>query len=150
MVAGVRVPSDVGSPFVLGCICVTCADVFLLERLELLLGAEFVGLCHCQYARLAWEEVTDIPFLPSVFGQCVCTPKRDVVKTSMRVQTNTQSLDVATLERASQIQAIIQAKCSCGSPCSYPESLTALCAIIRLHQAIQVLYLRHETSQPHV
>ena len=44
LVASVGVPSDVGSPFVFGCIRVTRADVFLLERLELLLGAEFVGL----------------------------------------------------------------------------------------------------------
>lgn len=44
LIAGVGVASDVRGPFVAGSVCVTGADVLVLERLELLLGAEFVGL----------------------------------------------------------------------------------------------------------
>ena len=33
----------------LGCVCVTSADIFVLEGFELLLGAEFVGLSRRQY-----------------------------------------------------------------------------------------------------
>lgn len=43
-VGGVRVAVDVGGPFVLGGVGVTCADVTGLELLQLLLSAEFVGL----------------------------------------------------------------------------------------------------------
>jgi hypothetical protein len=44
---GVRVAHDVGRPLVLGRIGVPGADVFVLQRFELLLGAEFVGLEGC-------------------------------------------------------------------------------------------------------
>jgi hypothetical protein len=40
----IRISVDVRHPFKLGSIGVTCADVACLELLELLLGAEFVGL----------------------------------------------------------------------------------------------------------
>ncbi len=41
----VRVAGDVGGPLVFGGVGVAGPDVFVLESLELLLGAEFVGLC---------------------------------------------------------------------------------------------------------
>ena len=44
-VACVGVADDVVGPFVPGRVCVSSADVFGLQRLELLEGAEFV--CHC-------------------------------------------------------------------------------------------------------
>lgn len=44
MVAGVGVAGDVGSPLVLRGIGVTGSDVLVLQRFELLLSAEFVGL----------------------------------------------------------------------------------------------------------
>ena len=43
-VRGVRVAVDVGRPFVLGRVGVAGAHVAGLQRFELLLGAEFVGL----------------------------------------------------------------------------------------------------------
>jgi hypothetical protein len=39
-----RVARNVRGPFVFGGVGVTRADVFVLQRFELLLGAEFVGL----------------------------------------------------------------------------------------------------------
>ena len=42
-----RVALDVRSPFVLGCICGPDTDVARLERLELLLCAEFIGHDRC-------------------------------------------------------------------------------------------------------
>jgi hypothetical protein len=42
--ASVRVTRDVGRPFVLGRVGVPGSNVFVLERFELLLSAEFVGL----------------------------------------------------------------------------------------------------------
>jgi hypothetical protein len=44
---GVRVAHDVGRPLVLGRVGVPGANVFVLQRFELLLGAEFVGLDRC-------------------------------------------------------------------------------------------------------
>jgi hypothetical protein len=44
---GVGVAHDVGRPLVLGRIGVPGADVFVLQRFKLLLGAEFVGLEGC-------------------------------------------------------------------------------------------------------
>jgi len=44
LVRGVGVTSDVGGPFVFGGVGVAGPDVFVLESLELLLGAEFVCL----------------------------------------------------------------------------------------------------------
>jgi hypothetical protein len=41
---GVRVAHDVRRPLVLGRVGVAGSDVFVLQRFELLLGAEFVGL----------------------------------------------------------------------------------------------------------
>lgn len=44
LVAGVRVARDVRRPLVLGGVGVPRADVLVLQRFELLLGAQFVGL----------------------------------------------------------------------------------------------------------
>jgi hypothetical protein len=44
LVGGIRVAHNVRGPFVLCSISVSRADVFVLERLELLLGTEFIGL----------------------------------------------------------------------------------------------------------
>ena len=41
---GVGVAHDVGGPLMFGSVCVPSADVFVLQSLELLLCAEFVGL----------------------------------------------------------------------------------------------------------
>jgi hypothetical protein len=48
---GVCVALDVGAPFPAGRVWVTSADVFRLEALEFLLGAEFVGLALCQHLK---------------------------------------------------------------------------------------------------
>lgn len=44
LVAGIRVAGDIGGPLVLRGVGMTGSDVLVLQRFELLLGAEFVGL----------------------------------------------------------------------------------------------------------
>ena len=44
LVAGIRVACDVRCPFMFGGVCVTSADILVLKRFQLLLGAKFVGL----------------------------------------------------------------------------------------------------------
>lgn len=51
LVAGVGVAGDIGGPLVLGGVCVAGSDVFVLQRFELLLGAEFVGLVGGQLGK---------------------------------------------------------------------------------------------------
>lgn len=48
LIAGVGVAGDVGGPLVLRGIGVTGSDVLVLQRLELLLGAQFVRLVQGQ------------------------------------------------------------------------------------------------------
>lgn len=60
-VARVRVAGDVGGPLVSGRVCVAGANVLLLERLELLLGAEFVGLGSQFSNDLVRRRMTSLP-----------------------------------------------------------------------------------------
>lgn len=54
-VARVRVPMDVGAPFMLGCVGVSSPDVAGLQLLELLLRAQFVGLCFTKVS-IGWKK----------------------------------------------------------------------------------------------
>lgn len=58
LIRRVRVARDVRRPLVLGRVRVARADVFVLERLELLLGAEFVGLWRLVcWSFLSWPSL---------------------------------------------------------------------------------------------
>jgi hypothetical protein len=44
LVGGVTIAGNVGCPLVLGCVGMAGADIFVLQRFELLLRTKFIGL----------------------------------------------------------------------------------------------------------
>ena len=57
LIACIAVTGDVRGPLVIGCIGVTSANVLVLQRFELLLGTQFIGLERLSvYSVHAYEE----------------------------------------------------------------------------------------------
>lgn len=77
LVGSVRVAHDVRRPLVLGRVGVSRADVLVLQRFELLLGAEFVGLCAkggvsglCFSIGMNLEDMYHFCWVGNVMNQC--------------------------------------------------------------------------------